>query len=191
MAGFKSPPRPRVAEGALKVSQNAEPLTQPAETVPGGVVPLVLLAEQLSFVPPPEPAQDQLHGPLPDTDEAEPTEQRLVVGADATVVPLAVPHEPLTTVVVDLLAEQLAVVPPFEPAHVHDHGPVPLTDEAEPTEQRLVVGAVETVLLLELPQEPFTGVGVPVTPGYVFTEPGRTGTPPGTSTSTMLTLDVI
>ena len=51
-------------------------------------------------------------------------------------------------------------MPPFDPAQVHDHGPEPDTELAVPVEQRLVVGAVETVVLFEVPQVPLTRIGV-------------------------------
>jgi hypothetical protein len=41
------------------------------------------------------PAQDQRHGPLPDTAEAVPVLQSPVVGALLTATPLAVPQEPV------------------------------------------------------------------------------------------------
>lgn len=56
---------------------------------------LVIDAEQVAVVPPLDPPHVHVHGPEPDTDEAVPAEQRLVDGADATVVPLADPHTPL------------------------------------------------------------------------------------------------
>jgi hypothetical protein len=51
-----------------------------------------------AFVPPPEPSQYQVHGPVPDTAVAVPALQRLVVGALDTGVPLAEPQTPLTGV---------------------------------------------------------------------------------------------
>jgi len=56
------------------------------------------------------------------------------------------------------LAEQVAVVPPFEPVQLHVQGPLPLTDEAVPALQRLLAGALEKVPPLELPHAPLTGV---------------------------------
>jgi hypothetical protein len=35
-----------------------------------------------------------------------------------------------------------AVLPPFEPLHVHVHGPLPVTSDVVPVPQRLVVGAL-------------------------------------------------
>ena len=57
-------------------------------------------------------------------------------------------------------ALQDAVVPLFEPAHDHVHGPFPETDEAVPTLQRLVVGAEERDVPFDEPQTPFMGVTV-------------------------------
>jgi hypothetical protein len=53
----------------------------------------------------------------------------------------------------------VAVVPPPDPAQVHDQGPAPETAEAVPAEHRLVVGATDTVVPLALPQVPLTGGG--------------------------------
>jgi hypothetical protein len=61
------------------------------------------------------------------------------------------------------VALQLAVVPPFKPAHVHVHGPVPETVDVVPVTQRFAVGADESVAPLLVPQVPFVGVGVGVT----------------------------
>jgi hypothetical protein len=44
-------------------------------------------------------------------------------------------------------------------AHDQFHGPVPLTAEAVPVLQRLVVGFEATVAPFDEPQAPFTGVG--------------------------------
>lgn len=65
-------------------------------------------------------------------------------------------------IMVDFSAWQLAVVPPCIPWQVQFHGPVPVNAEAIPLEQRLV-GGYESVLLLSLPQIPFTGIGGGVT----------------------------
>ena len=50
--------------------------------------------------------------------------------------------EGVGVVVTVLLAEQLAVVPPFVPVQLQFHGPVPDTVVGVPVEQRLVVGDV-------------------------------------------------
>lgn len=89
-------------------------------------------AEQVAFVPPLTPVQDQFHVLLEFvTDVGFPAEQRLATGLVAVLTPFAVPHTPL----MERLAAQLAVIPPLVPAHVQFHGPVPLTAEAEPAEQ--------------------------------------------------------
>src|ERR1700722_4159208 len=127
-----------------------------ALTTGGWLVAAVLLAEQLAVVPPLAPAQLHDHGPEPETDEAEPVVQRLVVGAVETVVPFADPQAPLVGVAV-LLAEQEAFVPPLAPVQDHDQGPEPLTLVAVPAVQRLVVGLLATVVPLADPQAPFVG----------------------------------
>jgi hypothetical protein len=75
-------------------------------------------------------------------------------------------------VVVVLVAEHDAVVPPFNPPQLQVYVPVfVVTDDAVPSVQRFVVGAVETVLPLAVPQEPFVGVGggvVPNVPGAPY-----------------------
>jgi hypothetical protein len=71
----------------------------------------------------------------------------------------------LSANVVDIttfVALQFAVVPPFEPAHVHVHGPVPEILDVVPVTQRLVVGADESVAPLLVPHVPLIGVGVGV-----------------------------
>jgi hypothetical protein len=77
-------------------------------------------AKHDAAVPPFDPAQDQVQGPLPLTDEAEPVPHRLEAGAEETAVPLAEPHAPLmgpTTGVV-FGAWHCAVAPPFDPAQL-------------------------------------------------------------------------
>jgi len=117
-------------------------------------------AEQDAVVPPLDPVQVHDHGPVPVTLKGEPVLQRLVVGAEFCAVPLAAPQPPLTTVAARL-AEQLALMPPLEPAQVHAQGPEPVTDEAVPVEQRSVVGAELTAVPLTALQTPLTGVGLP------------------------------
>lgn len=63
--------------------------------------------------------------------------------------PFAQPHPPLR------LAEQLALVPPFNPWQLHVHGPEPRTWVEVPTEQRLLLGAEVKLPPLLLPQAPF------------------------------------
>jgi hypothetical protein len=59
---------------------------------------------------------------------------------------------------VDRDAEHEAALPPLLPEHAHDQGPEPLTADAEPVAQRLVVGALAKERLLDAPQEPLTTV---------------------------------
>lgn len=191
LEGSKSPPRPRIAEGPwLKVSQNAGAFKLQPDTGGGGGGGggriAIAKAEHIALLPPLEPLHLHPHGPV-----AVPDVQRLVVGTDDTVVPLAAPHTPLTGggVTEASSAEQLAVVPPFEPAQLQFQGPVPVTVDDVPTMQRLADGADDTVVPLANPQTALTGGGA-VPAGYALFEPGSTGTPPGTSTSTMLTLEL-
>jgi hypothetical protein len=169
-AGSRSPPRPRVADGVLKVSQKAAvPKLQFAEGVKVlcPVELVVFLAEQAALVPPLEPSHDHVHAPEPETAVAEPVEQRLVLGAEARVELFAEPQTPFTPFTVVFCAEQEASLPPLEPVQVQDHGPEPLTEEAVPTEQRLAVGA-EAAVPFALPQTAFIAVGTgvpPVIPG--------------------------
>ena len=53
-------------------------------------------AVQESVVPPCEPGQVHAQGPVPVTVVASPTEQRLLVGAEVTLPPLAEPQTPST-----------------------------------------------------------------------------------------------
>ncbi len=55
-----------------------------------------MLAEQLAVVPPLDPVQLHVHGPVPSCVVGVPELQRLVVGADVKVPPLAEPHAPFT-----------------------------------------------------------------------------------------------
>jgi len=114
-------------------------------------------AEQLAGDPPFWPGQAQFHGPEPLTVGVPRVLQRLAAGLLLTVVPFALPHAPFTGVAASD-AEQLAGDPPFWPAQLHVHGPVPLTVGVAPVAvQRFVAGAVATVVPFELPQAPFTG----------------------------------
>jgi hypothetical protein len=63
-----------------------------------------------------------------------------------------------TTLLLPTCAWHEAVLPPFEPAHVHIHGPEPETADAVPILQRLVAGALVRSVLLAEPHMPFTGV---------------------------------
>jgi hypothetical protein len=75
----------------------------------------------------------------------------------AKVPPFDEPHSPLIGVGF-LFALQLAVDPPLEPAHVHDHGPDPLRPEKVPVLQKPAVGAVAK-------DPPFEGPHCPLTAG--------------------------
>ena len=110
-------------------------------------------AEHDAVLPPLLPAQLQFHGPLPVTVDAVPAVQRLPVGAVLAATPFALPHAPLTL----CRAEQLAVVPPPEPAQVQVHGPEPLTLEGVPALHRFAVGALVRSAPFEEPHTPFTG----------------------------------
>ncbi len=68
-------------------------------------------------------------------------------------VPPLVPVEPLD---VFRVAEHEAVAPPLLPAQFQLHGPAPLTADAVPTLQRLVVGALVRLAPFEEPHAPFT-----------------------------------
>ena len=109
------------------------------ETVAAGAC-----AEHCAVAPPFDPAQLQLHGPVPVTADAVPALHRLPPdGAVFVVAPFAAPHTPLTGAGVSF-AEHCAAVPPFDPAQVQSHGPLPLTLDAVPVLHRLVVGAALT-----------------------------------------------
>ena len=110
----------------------------------------------MAVVPPFDPAQLQLHGPLPLTVEAEPAVHRPLVGAVLTATPFAGPHAPFTGVAASC-AEQVAVAPPSLPAQLHDQGPVPLTVDAVPALQRLAAGALAKLPPFAEPHCPLTG----------------------------------
>jgi hypothetical protein len=72
------------------------------------------LAEQDAFVPPLIPLQFHVQGPVPETAEAFPALQRLVVGAVENVPPFDDPQTPL----INLFELQEAVVPPPDPVQL-------------------------------------------------------------------------
>ena len=76
----------------------------------------VLFAEQVAVEPPPEPAHVQLHGPVPDTEDAVPVVQRLVVGAEVKDPPCDDPQEPLIGVGVVTQVLPFQVVPEVQDA---------------------------------------------------------------------------
>ena len=51
-----------------------------------------------------------------------------------------------------------ALLPPLLPTHVHEYGPEPLTEVAEPLEHRLLVGALVLLPPFAEPHEPYTAV---------------------------------
>jgi len=113
-------------------------------------------AEQEALVPPLAPAQVQLQGPLPDTDDGEPTPHSPLVGAVVVATPLALPHWPLTAPGLTG-AEQEALVPPLAPAQFQVQGPLPETADGVPALQRPDVGAVVVATPPALPHWPLTG----------------------------------
>jgi hypothetical protein len=147
----------RLVVGALLA---AVPLAEPH-------TPLALatagLAEHDAVLPPFVPAQLQLHGPEPlplasATALAVPVPHRVPPeGAVLVVPPFAAPHTPLTGGE-SSCAEHEAVLPPFDPAQLQLHGPVPLTEDAVPALHR-AVGVVLTVVPFAAPQVPLTGGG--------------------------------
>lgn len=78
-----------------------------------------------------------------------------MVGATLVTTPSAGQQTPSTGIG---FALQLAVVPPFVPAHDQVQGPFPLTTEGVPTLQRPVFGFDATLVPFVGPQTPFTGV---------------------------------
>ena len=118
-----------------------------------GVV-LPTMAEQPGeSVPPFEPLQVQLQGPVPLGGEfTVPLVQRPVTGATGKLPPFEGPHTP-GTAPDRTEAEQFAVVPPFKPAQVQIQGPSPPATELAVVlfAQIPVVGATGKLPLFELP----------------------------------------
>jgi hypothetical protein len=150
---------------ALTVVLLAEP------QMPFTAVVVAMDAEHCAEVPPPDPAQLQLNGPLPETSDAVPVVHRLPVGMLLTLVPLTDPQAPLTTTtttpelepLLDMLPDELpelelpVTLPPDELPVAPELEPpvVPLLDEVLPEvllpELAPVVPLLEDVLLpLEL-----------------------------------------
>jgi hypothetical protein len=84
--------------------------------------------------------------------DPEPVDPALPVDPDPGV-------DPDSAVDPDFGAEQLALVPSFEPLHFHVHGPEPATVDDVPFEQRLAEGAEETCAPFADPHAPATGAG--------------------------------
>ena len=103
-------------------------------------------------MPTPLPEQLHDHGPWPLTALGVPDAQRSVAGASVTCVLALPPQAPSTFSCT--LAAQLTVAPPLTPAHVHDHGPLPSTDEGAPVWHNFATGAEPTAAPLAAPQEP-------------------------------------
>ncbi|MGC2526050.1 MAG: hypothetical protein WA417_25915 [Stellaceae bacterium] len=135
------------------VEATSAPLALPQEPL---TAVLWSWAEHRAVTPPLAPAHSQDQGPLPETPEALPAEHRLLDGAEATSVPLALPQEPLTAALLTG-AEHCAVVPRLEPVQSQVHGPVPEILDAVPAEHKLLVGFDVTATSSALPQAPFTG----------------------------------
>jgi hypothetical protein len=117
----------------------ATPFAEPQTPLTGEATFSGALHEE--FVPPLLPSHIQAHGPVPLTVVAVPAEQRLVVGALVTATPFAGPQTPSTAVEASG-AEQDVVVPPFLPAQLQSHGPVPVSADATPDIQSPLVGSV-------------------------------------------------
>jgi len=146
-------PRPqRFVAGAVLT---AAPFAEPQEPL---TVCCDRTAEQDAVAPPCDPWQLHAQGPLPVTVEGLPAPQRFTAGAAFVTSPFAEPHEPL----ICSCAEQLADVPPPEPAHAQFHGPVPVTDEAAPAPHRFAVGATLRFAPFEEPQTALMAVPAPV-----------------------------
>jgi hypothetical protein len=112
-------------------------------------------AEQLAVPPPLEPWQDHVHGPLPVNAETPPVAQRLVLGADDTATPFALPQLPATS----NGAKHDAVWPPLLPAQDHFQGPLPETDVADPEAHNSVAGTDVAPTPLAPPHAPATSNG--------------------------------
>jgi hypothetical protein len=89
-------------------------------------------AEQFALEPPFNPTQTQVHGPFPVTAEALPALQRFDVGSVKKFSLFAEPQAPF----ISSLAEQFAVVPPFDPMQVQSHCPLLEAAEGVPELQR-------------------------------------------------------
>jgi hypothetical protein len=121
----------------------------------GSLEPLeARLSEHIAVVPPFDPAQVQLQGPLPVTVDGVPALQNPLVGAVLVMTPFAGPHWPFTG---GAEAPQIAVLPPFDPAQVQLQGPLPVTVDGVPALQNPLVGAVLVMTPFAGPHWPFSG----------------------------------
>jgi hypothetical protein len=117
---------------------------------------LLCVAVHCAEVPPFSPAQVHVHNPLPLlTAEALPVPHSDLRGCQYTGVPLAAPQPPLTAVG---CVVHVASVPPFAPAHVHVHGPLPLKADAAPVVHKCRDGAACLETPLALPHSPSTAL---------------------------------
>lgn len=108
-----------------------------------------------AVLPPFDPVQFHAHGPLPVRVDAVPVPQRFVVGGVLTGMPFAAPQEPFTVCCASGAAQE-AVPPPFDPAHLQLHGPVPATAELVPALQRFAAGAACAATPFAEPHAPMT-----------------------------------
>lgn len=151
--------------GPEPLTEEAVPLLHRLDVgVEVNVAPLLLpqapftrsLAEQTAVVPPFCPPQVQFQGPAPATEEGVPLLQRFAVGSVGNACPFEEPHTPFTRT----LAEQFAVLPPFDPSQVQLYVPAEVeTDEALPSVQRLDEGAVRNERPFAEPHVPSTWIG--------------------------------
>ncbi len=129
------------SHGPLPVTAEAVPLVQRFDA--GAVVKLFVFAvpqapfnwrfaEHCAVVPPSDPVQFQVHGPVPLTVEALPALQRFVLGAVRKFPVFAEPHMPL----IPYDAEHCTVVPPPDPWQLQFHGPLPIIGLGAPALQR-------------------------------------------------------
>ena len=104
------------------------------------------------------PLHVQVYGFAPPTADAEPTLQRLLLGADDTVTPFAEPQTPSCL----RGAEQLTELPGGEPAplQVQLNGPLPETGPAVPDAHKLLAGGLGVPTPLAEPQAPFCVVAL-------------------------------
>jgi len=97
-------------EGSTATELPASKLAPPKLSADTVCPPLWILAEQLAVVPPLDPVQLHVQGPLPLTVVAVPALQRLVVGAEVNVPPFEEPQEPFTAVAENVAVTEQALV---------------------------------------------------------------------------------
>jgi hypothetical protein len=158
----------------------AEPPLMPSHTQVQGPLPVTpaalpalqrLVAGALITAWPLDDPQAPLTGSVVALDELEPVElepelELLLEELELVLVTPLLEPEPVPPPLLELdvapeleeLAAHCTVVPPKLPKQSHVHGPVPLSADATPTRQRLLVGACLRSAPLALPQAPFTWV---------------------------------